>query len=58
MDAIYARLDNLDLVARSQWVGKGKMLSAAKQATSIKFDTTVGHCLRDLDLDFTKVYMT
>ena len=52
MYAIYAlaRFDDLDLDARSQWVGTGKqishcMLSAlTKQAvTSIKVATTVGH---------------
>ena len=33
------------------------MLSATKQAISIKLATTVGHFSRDLDLDFANVYM-
>ena len=33
------------------------MLSATKQAISIKLATTVGHFLRDVDLDFANVYM-
>ena len=33
------------------------MLSATKQAISIKLATKVGHFLRDLDLDFANVYM-
>ena len=33
------------------------MLSVTKQAISIKLSTTVGHFLRDLDLDFANVYM-
>ena len=33
------------------------MLSATKQTISIKLTATVGHFLRDLDLDFTNVYM-
>ena len=33
------------------------MLSATKQAISIKLATTVGHFLRDFDLDFANVYM-
>ena len=32
------------------------MLSATKQAITIKLATTVGHFLRDLDLDFANVY--
>ena len=47
MDA-HDRFDYLDLDARPQWVGKGEktqhcMLSATKQAISIKLATTVGH---------------
>ena len=48
MDALYARFDDLDLDARSQWVGKGKQSAlhaqsrATRQAISIKLDTTVG----------------
>ena len=49
MDTLYAhaRFDDLDLDARLLWVGKGKtyqrcMLSATKQAISIKLATTVG----------------
>ena len=48
MDALYAHLllDDLDLDARSQWVGKTKIqrctLSATKQAISI-LAATVGH---------------
>ena len=49
MDALYAHahLEDLALDARSQWVGKGKinwccMLSATKQAISIKLATKVG----------------
>ena len=51
----HARFDDLDLDARSQWVGKGKtnqrwMLSATTQAISIKLARTVSHFyLRDLD---------
>ena len=61
MDAIYAHFNDLDVDARSQWVGKGKenqswMLSATKQATSIKLATMVGHFLSDLD--FANTYMT
>ena len=56
MDALYAHARFDDLNARSQWVGKGKN-SASKQAISIKLATTVGHFLRDLDLDFANVYM-
>ena len=33
------------------------MLSASKQATSIKLATTVCHFLCDLDLDYANVYM-
>ena len=61
MDAIYAhaRVDNLDLDARSQWVGKYKnqrwMLSVTKQAISITLATTVGHILHGLG--FANVYM-
>ena len=57
MDAIYAhaRLYDLDLDSRSQWVGKATnqrgMLSATREAISIQLATTVGYCLRDLDLD-------
>ena len=50
MDALYAHahFDDLDLDAKSQWVGKGEknqrcMLSATKQAISIKLATTIGH---------------
>ena len=55
-------LDDPDLDARSQWVGKGKknqrcMLSATEQSISIKRAATVGHFLRDLDLYFADVYM-
>ena len=45
MDVLYAhaRFDDLDLDARSQWVGNGKnqrrMLSATKQAISITLAT-------------------
>ena len=51
MDAIYAH--DLDLDARSQWVGKGKqnqlwMLSATKQTISIKRATTLGEFVRDI----------
>ena len=49
MDALYAhaRVDDVDIDARSQWVCKGKtpalaVLSATKQAISIKLATTVG----------------
>ena len=61
MDAIHAhgRFDDLDLDARSQWVGKDQnqrcMLSETKQAINIKLATTVGHSLHDLD--FANVYM-
>ena len=34
------------------------MLSATKQAVSIKFATMVGHFLHDLDLEFANIYMT
>ena len=63
MDTIYdhARFNNLDLDARSQWIGKAKyqccMLSATKQAISFKPATKVGHILRDLDYDVANVYM-
>ena len=56
MDPIsHARSDYFDHDATSQWVGKGKknhrcMLSAIKQAISIKLATKVGHFLCDLDL--------
>ena len=51
MDALYiytpACFNDLNIDALSQWVGKGKnqccMLSATKQAISMKFATTVGH---------------
>ena len=52
---INTRFNDLDLDVRSQCVGKGKhrprMLSATKRAISIKLATTVGHFVRDLDLD-------
>ena len=64
MDVLYAhaRFNDLDLDARSQWIGNGKlnqrcMLSATKQAISIKLATAVGHFIRDLDLDFATFYM-
>ena len=64
MDAISAnaRFDDLDLDARSQWVGKGEKsalhaLGNYKQAISIKLATTVGHFFPDLDLDFANVNM-
>ena len=63
MAAIYdhARFNDLDLDARSQWVGKGKesALHAAisNYKASIKLATTVDHFLRDLVLDFANVYM-
>ena len=55
-----ARLDDLDIDARSQWVGKGKksafgVISTTKQTISIKLAATVGHVLRSLD--FENVYM-
>ena len=58
MDAIYtrARFDDLDLNARSQWVGKGKnqqrmlSLSATKQAISMKRARTVAHLYVTLPL--------
>ena len=57
----FARFDDFDLDALSQWDGKPKyqrcMLSATKRAISIKLATTVGHILRDLDLDFANVSM-
>ena len=59
----YVRFDDLDLDSRSQCVGKGKnnqgcMLSAMKQAISIKLTTMVGHFFkRDFDRDFANVYM-
>ena len=45
MDALSAltRCDDLDLDARSQWVGKGKKSAATKQAISIKLAIIVGH---------------
>ena len=44
---VHARVNDLDLDARSQWVGKGNTISVElsrqlKQATSIKLATTVG----------------
>ena len=63
MNAIYShpRFDDLDLDARSQWVGKGKhqrcMLSATEQAIIINLATTVGHFLMTL-AGFAIVYMT
>ena len=65
MDALCAHArfqDDLDLDARSQWVGKGNknqrcMLSATEQAISITLATAVGHILRDRDLEFANVYM-
>ena len=58
MGAIYAHFDDLDLDARSQWVGKGNtsqrfMLSATKQAISIKLATTVGLCFFHATLTLT-----
>ena len=51
MDSLYAHVhfDDLDLDARSQWVGKGAKISALhalgsyEQAVSLKLATTVGH---------------
>ena len=46
------RFDQIDLDARSQWVGKINqrwMLSATKRAVNITFATTIGHFVRDLD---------
>ena len=64
MYALYAhvRFDDLDLDARSQWVGKGKKSALHafgnyKQAIDINVATTVGYVLLDLELDFANVYM-
>ena len=66
MDAIYAhpRCDDLDLDARSQWVGKGQqkstlcMLSATKQKISIiKLVTTVGHFCVTLTLQTFTIWL-
>ena len=65
MDAIYyhARFDDLDLDAKSQWVGKGHkkklwMLSATKQAICIKRATTVGFSFFYVTMTgFVNVYM-
>ena len=48
IDAIYAhaRFDDLDIDARSQWVGKGKQLTLNALC---KLATTVVRFLRDLD---------
>ena len=58
--ALKLSFDDRGLDARSQWIGKGKhqrcMLSATKQAISIKLATTVGPFLRGLDLDFANGY--
>ena len=54
----HARLDDLDLDARSKWVGPAKIqwwnISTTKQTISIKLATTVGHFLRHFD--FANVY--
>ena len=55
MNALCARA-RFDINARSQWVTNANnqrcMLSATKQAISIKLAATVGHFLHDPDLDF------
>ena len=60
MSNISCSFNDLDLDARLQWVGKAKnqhcMLSATKQTIIVKLATTVGHFLRDLDIDFANVY--
>ena len=45
---MHGSVDDLDRDSRSQWLAKGKkyqrlIISATKQAISIKFATTVGH---------------
>ena len=67
MDALYiyphAHFYDLDLMQGHSGSAKPKaksqqcMLSATKQAISIKLATMVGHFLRDLDLDFATVHM-
>ena len=51
----HAHFSDLDLDARWQWVVKGKTFLTTKQATSIKFATTVDHFLV-CELDFENVY--
>ena len=55
----HARFEDLDLDARSQWDGKGKIqcwiISTTKQVISIQLATMVGHFLHDLD--FENIYM-
>ena len=53
---VHARFDDLDLDARSQWVGKGeqiqrRIISTTKEAIRIKLVTTVGHFVLDMTLD-------
>ena len=43
-------------VGRQRQKNQRCIFSATKQAISIKMTTTVGHFLRDLDLDFTNVF--
>ena len=53
MDALYshARFEDLNLDARSQWVGKGKTISiACYRQISIKRATTVGQFYMTLTL--------
>ena len=61
MDALYAhaRFEDLDLDAKKAKAKQNSALHALgnKQATRSKLATTGNHFLRDLDLDFTNVYM-
>ena len=52
----HAHFSDLDLDARWQWVVKGKTFLTTKQATSIKFATTVDHFFV-CELDFENGYM-
>ena len=58
MGAIYAHtlLDDLDWMSHWVGIGKDKMLSATKQAVSIKLATTEGQYLRDLDFGVTSLF--
>ena len=55
----HARFIDLDLDALSQWFGNGHKISVAcssQLCKQLNFATTVGHFLRDVDLDFENIY--
>ena len=57
----HSRADDLDLDARSPWLGGGKHSALNyldnKQTISITLATTVAHMLHDYDYDFENICM-